>query len=341
MKNLLLKILLLTTFTYFLQACSNGDNNQPNPSPLPGSKVQVAKIEEIIDGEDQVLKNLLNKVRGSVGKRGPGSKTIWSRKNDYDLGLYISANHVISINSWLSKNAEYFDITSEDMGIFETSKIPPVNGQVELENLWVADFPLMHFDISTSVTNSTILPAEDFYIGIVDNQRVEPGSLPQWPKPVDTGTPLKMYDPDNRTKAGQTWNTPNVGENAIALGYPQDVTNFPNGAVSYGKILSDEEAAVKITELQAAGDIEGDIPYNPHVEFFLDAQGVAGMSGGGVFNLEGQLLGIMVRASDAEKAPKIIRVVKVTYIKSKMLGYYNGLSQTGQEKLRPFISGEL
>ena len=46
--------------------------------------------------------NLINMVRGSVGTNGRGSKVIWSRKNDYKLGLFVSANHVYGINTWTS-----------------------------------------------------------------------------------------------------------------------------------------------------------------------------------------------------------------------------------------------
>ncbi|MFX1706686.1 trypsin-like peptidase domain-containing protein [Chitinophaga sp. CC14] len=276
-----------------------------------------------------------------MGKRGPASKTIWSRKNDYGVGLYISANHIYNISGWSSRNAQFFNLFSENPGIFETSQIPPANGNITLGNTLIADFPLMHFDISPNATNTTILPSEDFYLGVIDNQRIEQGPLPQYPTLVQTAASLQMYDADNRTKAIQTWATPVAGEKAIAVGYPQDNGNYPNGAVAYGKILSDTEAADIIQKLKAAGDAEGEVPYNPDVEFFVEAQGIAGMSGGGAFNSEGQLLGIMVRASDKEKAPKIIRVVKVVYIKSRMVEFYNGLPETSKSKVKPFISGEL
>nr|WP_068888712.1 serine protease [Pedobacter panaciterrae] len=308
--------------------------------PLQG-KVELAKLEEVLNGNDQNLIKLLNKVRGSVGKRGPASKTVWSRKNEYGLGLYISANHVYSLSGWTSRSAQFFDLSSENPGIFETSQIPPINGNIALGNTLIADFPLMHFDISTNATNTTVLPAEDFYLGVVDNQRIEQGSFPQYPGVVQTTTPLQMYDPNNRTKTNQTWNSPVVGEKAIAIGYPQDKANYSNGAVAYGKILSDEEAIDTIQKLKTAGDTEADISYNPEVEFFVAAQAITGMSGGGVFNSDGQLLGIMVRSSNKEKAPKIIRVVKVSYIKSKMTGFYNSLSETSKQKIGPFITGEL
>lgn len=312
-----------------------------NDPAVPKNDLKVPKIEDVLNGNDQNLINLLHKVRGSVGRRGPASKTIWSRKNDHGLGLYISANHVYGLSGWNSRNADFFDLFTANPGIFETSQIPPTNGNTALGNTLIADFPLMHFNISPSATNTTILPAEDFYLGIIDNQRVEQGPFAKHPDLVQTAAQLQMYDPQNRTKAGQTWNTPVTGEKAIAVGYPQDKASYPNGAVAYGKILSDTEAADIIRQLKTAGDSEGDIPYDPGVEFLIAAQAIGGMSGGGVFNAEGQLLGIMVRASDHENAPKIIRVVKVPYIRSRMVEYYNGLRETSKGKIRPFISGEL
>ncbi|OWK69215.1 hypothetical protein CBW18_18160 [Pedobacter sp. AJM] len=326
---------LFIIFGISFQSCKRN-----NPI-LPGSDLGVPKMEEILNGKDQNLINLLNRVRGSVGRRGSGSKTIWSRKNDYGLGLYISANHVYNITGWNSRNAHFFNLSSENPGIFETSQIPPVNGSIALGNTLIADFPFIHFNISTGATNTTLLPAEDFYIGIIDNQRIEQSPLANYPELVKTSVPLQMYDPDNRTKATPTWNIAVAGEKVIAVGYPQDNANYPNGAVAYGKILSDTEATQTIQKLKIAGDTEGDIPYNSSAEFLIEAQAIAGMSGGGVFNADGQLLGIMVRASDKENAPKIIRAVKIAHIKSTMIEFYNSLPETDKSRIRPFISGEL
>ena len=332
--KIVLSVLLIIFGTSF-QSCKRN-----NPI-VPRSDLHVPKIEEILNGNDQDLINLLNKVRGSVGRRGAGSKTIWSRKNDYGLGLYISANHVYNISGWNSRNAQFFDLSSENLGIFETSQIPPINGSIALGNTLIADFPLMHFNISSGAINKTLLPIEDFYLGIIDNQRAEQGPLPKYPELIKTSAPLQLYDPENRTRANQTWNTSIAGEKVIAVGYPQDNTNYPNGAVAYGKILSDTEATQAIQKLKSAADAEGDIAYNSSAEFFVEAQAIAGMSGGGVFNSDGQLLGIMVKASDNENAPKIIRVVKVSYIISTMKDFYNSLSETDKSKIKPFISGEI
>lgn len=333
-----IKILL---FIWFTVSVTIFESCNKHKSYFPNNKFKVPKIEEVLNGKDQNLIELLHKVRGSVGRRGSGSKTIWSRKNDYELGLYLSANHVYNITGWSSRNSQIFDLSNENLGIFETSQIPPENGNIILGNTLIADFPLMHFSISPSVTNNTILPEEDFYLGIVDNQRVEQSPLAKYPEIVQKSNPLKLYDPENRTKATQTWNIPIYGQKAIAVGYPQDRTNYPNGAVAYGKIVSDAEARNIMLKLKEAGDSEGDISYNSTVEFLIEAEALPGMSGGGVFNSEGQLLGIMVRASNEVDAPKIIRVVKITHIKSKLIEFYNSLSESDKKKMRVFISGEL
>ncbi|MEJ7646072.1 MAG: hypothetical protein WKF87_15870 [Chryseolinea sp.] len=331
MKSKIVVSTLLAGFLIFFQSCSKDEFTPPRDISLPN------KIETVLNGNDQNLIDWLNKVRGSVGKRGPGSKTIWSRKNDYGLGLYISANHVYNLNTWRAKRAEYFDPASENLGIFESSQIPGSSGDTALGNVLVADFPLIHFDISSEATNTTLRMNEDFYLGIIDNQRVQQPIFPQYPNLVQTNTPLEMYDPFNRSKADQTWNDPVGGESSILVGYPQDIVDYPNGAVAFGIILSDEEAEKILIELQHAGDAEGDMPYQSNVEFFIAAQGIAGMSGGGVFNDDGQLLGIMLRASDAENAPKIIRAVKISYIKLKLFEFYKDLPQTDKNKLQPFI----
>ncbi|MPR37239.1 serine protease [Salmonirosea aquatica] len=335
MRSRLILLAFLAGVLWIFQSCSKATVQ------LPVDTSRLMRIEDVLQGDDHQLLDLLNIVRGSVGKRGPGSKTIWSTKNDFGLGLYVSANHVYGLNSWRTRSAEYFDLATVNPGIFETSQIPPENGYSELGTTLTADFPLMHFDISVSATNTTILPSEDFYLGIVDNQRVKQGMFPQYPVLVQTNAPLQMYDPGNRSKADQTWNEPIKGERAILVGYPQDVVNYPNGAVAYGKILSDKEAESILTQLRSAGDSEGDIPYNSLIEFIVEAPGIAGMSGGGVFNSTGQLLGIMVRGSEVENVPRIIRAVKVSHINSKLKKFYSSLPQADKDKIRSYVSGEL
>lgn len=317
--------------------------NKIEPSPNPNTKVidtGLIKIEDALNSTNADFVNLINKVRGSVGTNGPGSKVIWSRKNRYNLGLFISANHVYGINTWPSLNQEFIDISAINNGIFLGSQIPQINGNIGLSNILIANFGLYHPHIPANSTNTTINPKDDFYLGIIDNQRIVDNGLANYPTKVQTSIPLQMFDPNNRTQATQTWASVKANDIVIALGYPQEKITYPNGAIATGKVHSDTEAENIIKALKQSGDVEGTIPYNPDVEFLAKVDAVAGMSGGGVFNADGQLLGIMVRATKLNTEP-VLRVIRITYIKQKINSFYISLSLTDKNKIRPFILGEL
>ena len=327
----------IVLFSIIGNSCEK-ETNSPDNIDL---KNKLIKIEDVLNSDNQDLKNILKIIRGSVGKRGPGSKTIWSRKNDFGLGIYVSANHVLGIDGWDNRAEEFVDLTNTNNGIFLTSKLPPINGSIDLDDTLTADFPFYHSNISVMATNTTIVPEEDFYIGIIDNQKTKDGLFSIYPEMVQTHTPLTMYDPNNRTKEIKTWNEAIADEYAILVGYPQDVESYPNGAVLYSKILTDTESEQAINELKNAGDAEGNINYNNEVEFFVYGKGLAGMSGGGVFNSQGQCLGIMVRASNTNGAPEIIRVIRIAFIRNKLIQFYQSLPETAKSKFIPFLRGEI
>jgi len=331
---------IFLTPLFFAISCSK-DSSTPTPNPPSGIVgTNLIKLEEALNNTNTDFVTLINKIRGSIGTNGPGSKVIWSKKNDYKVGLFVSANHVYGINTWPSLNEEFIDIVAINNGIFLGSKIPPTNGSIQLTNELIANFALYHPLISSNASNTTILPKDDFYLGVIDNQRIMDNGLGNYPTFVQTSTPLQMYDPNNRTQAAQTWSVTEATQIVIAIGYPQDKATYPNGAVSTGKVYSDLEAENTIRSLKLKGDIEGAIPYNREVEFLANVEAIAGMSGGGVFNTDGQLLGIMVRATKLNGKP-VLRVVRITYIKQKMNAFYNTLTVTNKNKMKPFISGEL
>lgn len=333
-------IWIFLTPLFFAISCSK-DSSSPTPYPSAGiDKTNLIKLEDALNDTHTDFVNQINKIRGSVGTNGPGSKVIWSKKNNYKLGILVSANHVYGINTWPSLNEEFIDIVAINNGIFLGSKIPPTNGSIHLANELIANFGLYHPLIQSGSTNTTILPKDDFYLGIIDNQRIIDNGLGNYPTFVKTTTPLQMYDPNNRTQADKTWAVVEANQTVIAFGYPQDKASYPNGAIATGRVYSNLEAENIIQSLKLKGDVEGEIPYNPEVEFLANVEAITGMSGGGVFNADGQLLGIMVRATKWNDKP-VLRVVRITYVKQKMNAFYNALSITNKNKMRPFISGEL
>ncbi len=327
---------ILATLVCCVLACTKQDENTPSKA----DKTSLIKIEDAITNSNTGFASLVNTIRGSVGTNGPGSKVIWSKKNDYNLGLFVSANHVYGISTWASLSEAYIDILSVNNGVFLSSKLPPINGSPILTNQLVANFGLYHPSIPANATNASILPENDFYLGIIDNQKIEDNGLATYPSLVQTSTPLQLFDPQDRLLADQTWAEPNVGEEVIAIGYPQDKTTYPNGAVSKGKIYSNTEAENIIVLLNQINDIEGSIPYKPQVEFLANIKAVAGMSGGGVFNADGQLLGVMVRATTLNGEP-ILRVVRMSYIVQKINNFYQTLALSDKNKIVPFLRGEL
>lgn len=271
---------------------------------------------------------------------GQEAKLSGAKKNDYKLGLFVSANHVYGINTWLSPAEQFINISEINNGIFLGSRIPSINGNVDLSNELIANFGFYHPQIPSNSTNTSIYPKDDFYLGVIDNQRIMDNGLGNYPKIVQTSIPLQIYDPNNRTQAFQTWADVQADENVVAIGYPQDKIKYPNGALSTGKVFSDKEAESVIESLRLKNDAEGLIPYDSKVEFIAKIHAVAGMSGGGVFNVDGRLLGVMVRATELNGEP-ILRVVRMKFIKQKINSFYNTLSASDKNKFRPFISGEL
>jgi hypothetical protein len=317
----------------------SGSNATTDNSFIIGALV---KIEDAVNYQDTDIVALLDKVRGSVGKISSGSKVIWSRKNDAGLGLYISANHVIGIDSWPTYDEGYIDISINRAGGFNNSHLVNASGDFDLLNELIADFPLYHPSIPTNIINTTILPENDFYLGVIDNQRMINDGLDFifYPDTIQTNTPLTMYDPQNRTLSEQTWAEAVDGEQIMVVGYPQDAVNYPNGAVSIGHVFTDNDALEMIDLLFQHGDEEGSIPYNAEVEFLVDARAIGGMSGGGVFNAEGQLLGVLVRGTEINDQA-IVRVVRVGYIKATFERFYHTLFQDEQDYLKQFIGLEL
>lgn len=318
-----------------------GDNSVPLPNLSIGmGDAGLFKVEDaLINGNADFL-HVIDKVRGSVGTNGAGSKVIWSTKNDFKLGMFLSANHVYGVNTWPSWHEEFIDLSVINNGIFIGSQIPPSNGNLALSKELIASFGFYHPAISPNSTNTTIFPKDDFYLGIIDNQRITDNGLGIYPNLVQTSNPLQMYDPKNRTQVSQTWSVAESNEIVIALGYPQDIAKYPHGAISTGKVYSDEEATIIIKSLNQNGDVEGTIPYNSDVEFLANIEAVPGMSGGGVFNANGQLLGIMVRATKLNGEP-ILRVVRITYMKERIKSFYNFLTISDRIKIEPFINGEV
>lgn len=348
--------LLAGVFT--LSACSTEEpaelsGAQSTVTPATAAAITLSTDSEFINGElfaiekalnfnDPARVALLDKVRGSVGVVGSGSRTIWSRKNAAGLGLYVSANHVHGISSWANLDAEYIDISLQENGRFNNAHLIADNGDVNLFTEITSDFPLYHPSITSNISNSDILPKDDFYIGVIDNQKRTNDGLDRLYKPevIQLHTPLALYDPQARTTSQITWNSAIADQDVMIVGYPQNRTTYPFGATSIGKVLSTATANELIAKLAENGDQEGDIAYNAEAEFIVNAKSVVGMSGGGVFNTNGELLGIVVRGA-ALNGQSMVRVVRMSYIQNNIETFFRTLYQDEKNFLKQFFGDEI
>lgn len=336
---------LLISLVFF--ACDKDDGMPPPPPPPPSPAAQVLPnipltgIDALLNSDNDTIVDILNKVRGSVGNNNNGSFAIWSTDNDYNLAVVLSANHVFGSNWWGDVNT----------AISETLRKPAQAEGVARVNLLPVDGALSFTHISPIFSIYTpeipqeentngllnILPAHDFNVNLIDNQKGDIEDLlpPQFTN-VQTNQATAIYDPNQRTTANPNWAAVSADEVVLAIGYPNDTATYPLGAASAGKVLSDAAAIDLIQALKDAGDEEGDIAYDSAVEMIVETAAQPGMSGGGVFNHKGQLVGVLVRGTSLNDK-HIIRAVRLTHIKQRITNAYNNLSATDKADYTPFL----
>jgi hypothetical protein len=130
--------------------------------------------------------------------------------------------------------------------------------------------------------------------------------LPNAPEPLKNETP-NIIDPAGLTTFNPTYADAIPGESVLLMGYPQNEEYEGKLAASVGRILSDEEAEDVINELSEIGDEEGGISYDSDAEVIIEGHAVVGMSGGGVYNQDGQQVGVLVRTSSVVNGRQYVR----------------------------------
>ncbi len=97
------KFISIYLVVLFVGSSCSRDNSVPSPNlPIGMGNTGLFKIEDALNNASADFLHVIDKVRGSVGTNGAGSKVIWSTKNDFKLGLFLSANHVYGVKTWAS-----------------------------------------------------------------------------------------------------------------------------------------------------------------------------------------------------------------------------------------------
>lgn len=257
----------------------------------------------------------IDRVRGRVVANSSGSAVVWTRDVASGLGVVLSAVHVLGSGWFHAGGTSPGDDIAERLGIPRGDavgvmrlEVPPADGRFmrgPLSPLWVIYNPA----IPAAEHDNTLLirPARDFVVALTDDHRVlGPGMLPPSPVSFSERQRISLYDPASLAVGEPRFVDPTPGALALLVGYPQ--AGPEHGSMAVGRILSDEEARDAIAWLASEGDEEGSIPYDPTIEALIEGRAVAGMSGGGGFDREGRLIGILVRASDPTRARQIVRL---------------------------------
>jgi hypothetical protein len=273
-------------------------------------------------------KGWVDSFRGRVGRSGGGSFAVWTKRTPSSLALVIGALHSLGRGAFAPENTavtQKLAPPNPEAGALRLV-IPKADGSFAAPLRAVA-FHLFHPAVSANENTATfanLRPRNDFYVDVMDGQRFPTDELAEpLPSALQSG-PVPLYDPSSLTTSAPTFGSPAAGDVVAYAGFPRTGPFAQDGAVGFARVLSDAEATAAISALAAAGDEEGMMPYDKEAEMLLAGEGFVGMSGGGVFDRSGRLVGTLVRASS--KAPKYVRAVRTSFIAARIAQAASGVT---------------
>lgn len=313
------------------------DTGSPAVVSACSEPTELFSVQTILADKEHPCFEWVEVTYGRTAMSGSMSATVWSLATPAGTGLLSGANHTLG-EGWYGTpgstvDAELFDPDSE-IGI---PRIYLTSEGGNIANLATPMFQFFHPSIPAAQTTdhlTKILPRHDFYVAVVDDQLLvtTPAETPS----SIAGTP-HIYDPNGVATSGQTWSTVESGDLVLAMGYPQIGNTAGQLSASVLRVQSDDEAQVTIDKLAKLGDEEGAISYDPEAEFIATGKAVVGMSGGAAFDSKGRLVGILVRATDAEGELPIVRVVRMSFVVNTLWATYDALSTTEQTAVDPYL----
>lgn len=282
--------------------------------------------------------------QGRVARSGSASAVVWSRRTTAGPALLVSAMHTLGAG-WFepagSDTIERLRDPGEGTGVPRIYLIEPTGGAPDdqvtpLFNFYNPEIP------AEENTNGLrdILPVHDFYVGVIDNQKHTIDLVAPAVDPLQDAAP-DVYDPDAHTTTAPTYTSVDPDDLVLLMGYPKAAPFSGVQTANVGRVLSDAAASAAIVDLADAGDVEGDIAYNAEVEMIIMGHALGGMSGGGVFDEDGILVGIIVRASDERGGVQYVRAVRMTYVVGKLLAAFDALPADEKEAVRPYLEQDV
>ena len=310
---------------------TRNNNNQPTNSLFP--------VTDALSDQDHPYHEWVYSLQGRVVKNSHMSASVWSLRPEAGTALIVSAIHTLGegyLGPGGSMIEERLTDPSEQIG---ATRIYLVKEDGSLDSLASVLFILYNPEVPADQSGNylrDIIPRHDFFVGVIDSQKVVMEPFPSAPEPLKHEPPI-IFDPMEVTATAPTYAGVTPGESVILMGYPQ-AEEFEGGlAASLGRVLSDSEAEDAIKELSESGDEEGGVAYDPEVEMIVEGYAVVGMSGGGVYNREGQQVGILVRASNELDGKQYVRAVRMTFVVDSLMSAYEELSDSKKAVISSYL----
>jgi hypothetical protein len=310
------------------------------PQPAVSQSVTpLFSVAEVSSDPDHPYRDWVYNLQGRVPKNGYSSASVWSLRTEAGTALIVSALHTLG-EGYLGPGGimieERLGDPDEKPG---ATRIHLVKEDGSVDSLASVLFILYNPEVPPEQSGNnlrSILPRHDFFVGVVDSQLVVMEPLPGTPAPLNDEPPV-IFDPSGLTTVAPTAADVHPGDSVILMGYPREGDYAGMLAASIGRVLSDSEAEAAIEELAALGDEEGGIAYVPEAEMIIEGYSVVGMSGGGVFDRSGSLVGILERASYEYEGKQYVRVVRMTYVVTRINSAYEALSESERAVVSPYL----
>jgi hypothetical protein len=296
-------------------------------------------VEEIISDQDHPYREWLYKLQGRVPMNGYASASVWSLRTKAGTALIVSALHTLGegyLGPGGSLIEERLGDPDEKPG---ATRIYLVKEDGSVDSLASVLFILYNPEVPSEQSGNNlrdIYPRHDFFVGVIDSQKVVMEPLPGTPGPLKNESPV-IFDPSDLTTVAPTAADVTPGDSVLLMGYPREGDFAGMLAANIGRVLSDVEAEAAIEELAALGDEEGGIAYDPEAEMIIEGYSIVGMSGGGVFDRAGSLVGILERASYEYNGKQYVRVVRMTYVVARINSVFEALSDSERAVVSPYL----
>jgi Trypsin-like peptidase domain len=288
------------------ESTATGDPSPAAPCDFEG----LQEVATVLATADDACVSWLESVYGRVARSGPASAVIWSTNTAATTAVLLGARHSLGMG-WSAGDAVDALLVDPNLGegVIDV-QVPQADAapQQAVAPRFMIRVPELPSTESNSL--SEIRPRHDYYVAALDDQLFTEFKPFPFADALHHAPPT-IFDPFGAASSATDHAEASAGDAVIVLGHPSGSTGM---AGCLGTVLSDDEAIAAIAALADAGDEEGAIAYDPEAEIVIAAEAVAGMSGGGVFDVEGRIVGVAVRATLEAAPARYVRAVRASFI---------------------------